>query len=387
MKILGVLSESQQMPGILYALNRMGHEIEMYPKPTEEIEQEEEQQKNLEEHLKKNKYAFIISNSFKCAIARVTNRLEVKYAVWCMDSPAYNTWMPEARYDNCYLFHFDRQEYELKKKSGYHNVYYLPLAADIVGSGQLVITDEEIKKYACDMSFVGSLYTQNFYDYVIQRFALDIQEQFTDIIEKSAFVWDGQERLHLPPHLVQTVLDTAPDIYDQVYQMPDEYYIRTFFMGRKLSNVERTLLMELLAQRYDIHLYTRATERVPDGVRRFPEVSAANEALKVYYSSKINLNITLRSIAGGVPARVYEIMSMGGFVLSNWQEEISELFEEDKEIVTYKTPEELIDKADFYLRHDTERIRIGLNGYQRAKKDYTYEQQIGKIISILYPSP
>ena len=99
------------------------------------------------------------------------------------------------------------------------------------------------------------------------------------------------------------------------------------------------------------------------------------------------MNITMRSIESGVPLRVFDIMSVGGFVLSNYQEEIPELFEEGKEIVTFRTPEELVDKADYYLKHEKERMRIGLNGYQKVKKCYTYEQQLNKIISILFPAP
>ena len=145
--------------------------------------------------------------------------------------------------------------------------------------------------------------------------------------------------------------------------------------------------MELLAERYDIHLYTRSDEIVPEGIRRFPEVSQMTGGFKIFYSSKINLNITMRSIESGVPLRVFDIMSVGGFVLSNYQEEIPELFEEGKEIVTFRTPEELVDKADYYLKHEKERMRIGLNGYQKVKKCYTYEQQLNKIISILFPAP
>lgn len=145
--------------------------------------------------------------------------------------------------------------------------------------------------------------------------------------------------------------------------------------------------MEILAQRYDIYLYTRMDEVVPEGIRRFPPVSQMEGGFKVFYSSKINLNITMRSIESGIPMRIFDIMSVGGFIVSNYQEEIPELFEEGKEIVTFKTPEELIEKADYYLKHEEERMKIGLNGYKKVKNCYTYEHQLNKIISILFPSP
>lgn len=387
MRIVFGLSKIQQMPGIAYALVRSEHETAIYPRPVEDVQGNEEREQEFEAFLKKHKVALVISNVFTRAIAGITNRLGVKYAVWCMDSPAFATGVPEAAYDNCYLFYFDHREYELKKQSGQRNVYHLPLAADVISGGGLVITDEEVRKYGCDMSFVGSLYTKNLYDEVIERFSPEQQNSFSEIIEQSAFLWDGRDRLQIPSELVRSVRELCPEVFDKPYEISDEYLLQTLFVGRKLTQVERTLLMELLAQQFDIHLYTNDTEQVPEGVRRFPRIDAGDGALKVFYSSKINLNITLRSIAGGVPARVFDVMSVGGFMLSNWQEEIPELFAEDKEIVTYKTLEELIDKADYYLRHDNERIRIGVNGYQKVKAQHTYEQRIEKIISILFPMP
>ena len=387
MRILFAQSKVQECPSILFALDRMGHQAAYYPKPIEELGEDEEEERAIEDFLKKHKVDFVLSNFFTSIIARVTNRLGMKYAVWCMDSPTYSTWVAETALDNCYLFYFDYRECELKKQSGHQNTYHLPLAADVVWGENLVITDGELQKYGCNMSFVGNLYTVNLYDRALDRFSGNMQDVFTETIENSAFVWDGQERLHISPNMVQEVRNVCPEIFEHPYRISDEYFLKTFLLGRKLTQVERTLLMELLAQQYDIHLYTGNTEKVPEGVRRFPQIDAGDGALKVYYSSKINLNITMRSIASGVPARVFNVMSVGGFVLSNWQEEIPELFAEDKEIVTYKTPEELIDKAHYYLRHDNERIRIGVNGYQKVKAQHTYEQRIEKIISILFPAP
>lgn len=382
MRILFVGSEAQQMPGVILALDRMGHQVELYAKSMEEMEGNEELEAQLEIYLKRIQVDFVMSNVFTREVARVTNRLGIKYAIWCMDSPSYPAWVPEAEYDNCYVFYFDYREYELKKQSGLNNVYHMPLAADIAWSGQLVITDEEIKKYGCNISFVGGMYTNSLYDRALGLFPADMQDAFSEIIEQSAFVWDGQDRLHIPPELVQEVRQKCPQVFYPC-DMPDEYFLRTCLLGRKLTNVERTLLMELLAEQFDIHLYTRDTEIVPEGVRRFPEIPALKGAPKVFYSSKINLNITLRSIASGVPARVFDIMSVGGFVLSNWQEEIPELFVEGKEIATFKSPEELIDKADYYLRHENERVRIAVNGYRKVKEHYTWEHQLEKIISII----
>ena len=385
MKILFVGSEQQQMAGIILALARMGHEAEMYAKPMEEIENQEEEERAVELYLKGMAPDFILSNVFIREVARASNRLGIKYAVWCMDSPSFPAWVPEADYDNCYVFYFDYREYERRKKQGQRNGYHMPLAADLAQSGQLVITDEEIGRYACDMSFVGSMYTNNMYDRAVEALSPAVREAVSAIIERGAFLWDGQDRLQVSEELLAAVRRDCPSIFDFPCDMPDDYFFQTCYVARKMTNVERLLMMELLAQRFDVRLYTWDTEKAPEGIRRFPAVSAADGALKVFHASRINLNITLRSILSGVPARIFDVMSVGGFVLSNWQEEIPELFAEDEEIVTYRTPEELLDKADYYLRHEDRRLRIAMNGYRKVKECYTWEKQLEKIISVLFP--
>ena len=393
MRILYMMSRQQPITSIMRALRNMGHEAGMYPVLLEEIGGDgegAEEEKKLKEYLKANRLDMVIANIFAPAVAQATHELGIKFALYGMDSPMYETYLPVfPRYDNCYLFFFDRKEYELAKQKGYTNVYYMPLAADVTWTEQLVITDEEINKYSCDMSFVGSLYSDNVYDRYLDRFPGNVQRFFTEMMEKSAFQWDGRDRLGecLTPELAALVKNTCPELYTRPYELSDEYYLKGYFFGRKLTHIERALLLQLLAEQYDIHLYTRNDDIDPEGIRRFPEISQTNGAFKVFYSSKINLNITLRSIESGIPMRIFDIMSVGGFVLTNYQEEISDLFAEGKEIVTFKTPEELIDKADYYLKHDTERINIGINGYKKVKNCYTYEHQLRKIISILFPSP
>lgn len=391
MRILFVMSMKQQNISIPCALGRMGHETGVYPVAIEEIGgiwEDDEEGKKLQIFLKDNRVDFLISNLLSPAVAHLTFELGIKYAVYGMDSPMYDVHLTFPKYDNCYLFFMDKREYRMAKQK-YANVYYLPLAADTAWTENLIITEEEIRKYSCDMSFVGSLYGDNVYDRYIERFSGGVQQIFSGMMEQSAFRWDGRDRIQpfLTPELVALVKSACPELYEGTYELPDDYYLKGYFFARKLTHIERTLLMEILAERYDIHLYTRNDEAVPEGIRRFPQISQMDGGFKVFYSSKINLNITMRSIESGIPMRVFDIMSVGGFVLSNYQEEIPELFEEGKEIVTFRTPEELLDKADYYLKHDRERTEIGINGYQKVKKCYTYERQLQKIISILFPSP
>ena len=46
---------------------------------------------------------------------------------------------------------------------------------------------------------------------------------------------------------------------------------------------------------------------------------------KIFKCSKINLNMTLRSIKSGIPQRAFDIMGCGGFLMSNYQPELQNI--------------------------------------------------------------
>jgi spore maturation protein CgeB len=263
----------------------------------------------------------------------------------------------------------------------------MPLAAGTSWADTVRMTAEEKARYQCDISFVGGLYGDNPYDKYSNKLSASTQQLIAELLEQNAFLWGEGDRL-LPavtPALLAECREKAPALCNYGFAMPDDYYFRQWTLARKLSNIERQLLLALVAQQYDFRLYTRADEHVPPEIPRFPQVDAMTGQLKVFSASRINLNITLRSIETGVPLRVFDIMSRAGFVLTDYRADGRELFEEDREIVMFKTPEEMVDKMDFYLNNETQRRKIGLNAYEKVKKCFSYEKQLQKIIKILYP--
>jgi hypothetical protein len=69
--------------------------------------------------------------------------------------------------------------------------------------------------------------------------------------------------------------------------------------------------------------------------------------------------------------------------LTGATEEIAEFYEVGKEIDTYSTPDELVDKTKFYLAHPAEAERLREAGYRCALREHTwknrFEQLFGKI--------
>lgn len=70
-------------------------------------------------------------------------------------------------------------------------------------------------------------------------------------------------------------------------------------------------------------------------------------------------------------------------MLTNYQSEIEEYFEVGKELEVFSCEDELLQKIEYYLLHDTERIKIAEYGYRKAKKLYSLEARIEKILETI----
>ena len=71
--------------------------------------------------------------------------------------------------------------------------------------------------------------------------------------------------------------------------------------------------------------------------------------------------------------------------MSNWQSELAEYFEDGKDLVLFESKEDMLAKTDYYLKHDTERNMIACSGYHKVEKYFSYEVQVKKILSQVFP--
>ena len=101
----------------------------------------------------------------------------------------------------------------------------------------------------------------------------------------------------------------------------------------------------------------------------------------VFKRSKINLNITLRSIRSGIPLRVFDIMGAGGFLLSNYQADFQDLFVPDEDFVYYESKEDLLRKVGYYLNHEDERKAIARNGHEKIAAKHTYRHRVKEMLA------
>ena len=84
-------------------------------------------------------------------------------------------------------------------------------------------------------------------------------------------------------------------------------------------------------------------------------------------------------------SRSFEIPACGVFMLAERSDVHSSLFEEDVEAVFFSTKKELLEKVNYYLQHEAERMVIANNGLQRCRNsDYTHAGRLKEVIKKIY---
>jgi len=344
----------------------------------------------VEKHLQSDSVVFVFSINFYPVIADICAIYGTPYLCWTVDSPVPELFSKSITKPTNRIFCFDRAQYDTHSKYNPDGVYHLPLAAATDRFDAVInsITDKDIEKYSSDISFVGSLYTEK--DYLGDMTHMsEYSRGFITGISEAAMKIYGYN-LVMGALGDQTVTDIKDYLGDSFYTMPepvcdssymDKYVAAHNYIGFHIAAIERTRTLNELAKYFNVDLYTRSDVSHLVNVNTKGGVSTLVEMPKIFNLSKINLNMTIRPIETGLPLRCFDIMGCGGFLMTNYQSELTDMFEIGVDLEAYSSIEELIDKCAYYLEHEDERKAIAYNGYMKVKNNYTYFHRMKDMLS------
>ena len=165
----------------------------------------------------------------------------------------------------------------------------------------------------------------------------------------------------------------------------DEKPINVLFVGS--GDFRRILLLETIKQEVSVHgnRWRRSFPLISPELReRITDTSVWGDALHTLLArSKIVLNITRTDFFGaetGVSLRIFEAVAAGRFLLTDYCEEIEDLFEIGREIEVFRSSQELADKVRFYLENDEKRLTIAQHGYERFLQCHTWRERVRRLV-------
>lgn len=105
---------------------------------------------------------------------------------------------------------------------------------------------------------------------------------------------------------------------------------------------------------------------------------------RVLRGSRIALNRHI-GVAGEYAnnMRLFEATGVGSLLLTDDKANLGELFEPGKEVVTYQTADDLVERARYYLANDEERRAIAAAGQRRTLREHGYDTRMAELAALL----
>ena len=372
--------------GIINGLKTLGFSVCKYEHTLGNYDMDMDLLNDLSDFLSsQTQKSVLFSINYVPVIAMVCKAHHIPYISWTVDCPCLTLYSDTISYPTNYIFLFDKTQAEKFSPFNPGHIFHLPLAFDPAVAETRLPTSEEYQQYACDVSFVGSLYSQgNKYDLISSRLPKYMQGYVSGLIAAQKHVYGyNLIRDSISDAWADEFMSHADFQVLSNYRSDNRDFVSDYFIGYKCTQSERIEILRQTSRIAQTDLYTTSSTAEYPEINNRGIADSATVMPKVFASSRINLNITLRTITSGIPLRCFDIMGMGGFLLSNYQPELSELFINGEELVMYESISDLLNKISYYLDHEEERLSIAANGQKKVLSLFSFEQQLLKMFSML----
>lgn len=369
---------------IVQALHRIGNDIVLTQVKPENVEHFDQAFGNEIQNAQPDA---VFTLNFSPPVAECCHKVGVKYISWVYDNPQMLLYQNAIRYETNYVFLFDSAQYYDLLKYGVETVYYLPLAVDVDRIDGLIGARQQVPQYNCDVAFVGSLYNEehNLYDRMQPRLGEYDQGYLEALMKAQSEVYGCflMEEVLAHSEVLNRMRQAMPFSGDTDSFASDAYIYSNYFLGRKLTSMQRIEILSELGKHYQVNAYTGGDTAQMPGVRNCGCVEYFDEMPFAFYNAKINLNISLCSIQNGIPLRCFDILGSGGFLLTNYQADFEGQFCAGEDYVYYESKQDLYEKVAYYLVHEEERAAIARHGHDTAKAMHTYTIRLRQMMEIV----
>ena len=325
---------------------------------------------------------FAFSINYFPLMAEGAKRCGVPYISVVYDSPQYFLYHKSIYYETNHVYVFDSSEVAKLNALGAKGVKYTILPVNSVVINSMLKQEYNIERTTCEVSFVGQLYDKEPNSFLNLMRGLDDYSQgyIRGLMAGQMNVY-GADLIR--PAITDDLLAkmTVADMYQSEIDSgidPKDVYA-DLYICRGVTQIERMDFLKSIAKKHQVKLFTSSTTSIPN-VINMGETKYYDEMPLIFHNSKINLNITLRSIKSGIPLRAMDIIGAGGFLLTNYQSDFLQHFIPDKEYVYFEDKNDMLRKIDYYLEHENQRNDIARAGWERAKRQYSFKAVLGKIL-------
>lgn len=196
--------------------------------------------------------------------------------------------------------------------------------------------------------------------------------------------------------------DYIPGVNPSAYKAKfDKYKYSISFSGNPAQHNREVTLSKLIYKFGSLNIFCRSfdfyksldeisqkklldndfIELYKNSYRGYAESS--KELSEIYCSSEINIDLKNEN-KDVLNYRIFEISASGGFLLTPFSQDSTKYFENGKEIETYVSDSDLIDKIEFYKKNLNLAQMIALNSRKNTASNHTFDDRLKVILKAIY---
>lgn len=344
--------------------------------------------KGLNELLKQDTYSFIFSINFFPSVSDVCNIWGIPYLCLIVDSPVLELFSTSLANPCNKVFLFDRQLYNDFHHINPDGIFHIPLATNVRDNyaTTTMASAADRARFSSDISFIGSLYSEKcLYNQI--TLPEKMRGYVDGLIEAQLLVY-GYNFIEecVTPELIEAFCKVRPELinFPDSMKVDTKAVIAQHIISVKVAEQERLRYLKALSEHFNVDLYTGSDTYSMPLIHNRGFAKTNTEMPIIFHQSKINLNLTAKSIRSGLSLRIFDVLGCEGFLITNYQAELPEHFNIGEDLEAYTSLDDLIGKCEYYLSHDKDRQEIAHNGFEKVKKYHTYDIRLTQMLEIAF---
>lgn len=344
--------------------------------------------KGLNELLKQDTYSFVFSINFFPSVSDVCNIWGIPYLCLIVDSPVLELFSTSLANPCNKIFLFDRQLYNDFHHINPDGIFHIPLATNVRDNyaTATMASAADRARFSSDISFIGSLYSEKcLYNQI--TLPEKMRGYVDGLIEAQLLVY-GYNFIDecVTPELIEAFCKVRPELinFPDSMNVDTKAVIAQHIISVKVAEQERLRYLKVLSEHFNVDLYTGSDTSSMPLIHNRGFAKTNTEMPIIFHQSKINLNLTAKSIRSGLSLRIFDVLGCEGFLITNYQAELPEHFNIGEDLEAYTSLDDLMGKCEYYLSHDKERQEIAHNGFEKVKKYHTYDIRLTQMLEIAF---
>ncbi|MFN7954417.1 MAG: glycosyltransferase [bacterium] len=357
----------------LAALSELGHEVTTFP--TEallDLARLRDEVRAIQPH-----FAFFVANL--SVPLEVLDELGVPFATWFADNP-FRVLDERFRGARMSLFSWDRAYLAELREHGIEHAHWLPLAAN---PGRFTAGPQDPERVA-PLSFCADCGDDEQLSDLPFAEVPGLKEIVDELIDAQAL--DPTRRI---PTLVRERASAS-----QTHELLARALAGDAALARELEicveasagvRYRRNVLLALVTGGVPLDVYGPAGWGPQVGglprVRVLGWLENGEPLASLYRSSTVNLNLTIPQLRTALPMRVFDALAAGGAVLTDYRADVEELFDPRSELHVARSTPELVELAQWLLRHPRYAAEAARAGQARVLAEHTFRHRMEALVN------